>query len=60
MCVCVYDIFFLHIKDFKYIEFYVSNAKQASHYYRSAFGFKGYAYSGPETGNNECVSYVFV
>ena len=44
--------------DFKYAEFFVSNAKQAAHFYRSLFGFKGYAYSGPETGNNEFVSYV--
>ena len=46
------------VKNFKYVEFYVSNAKQAAHFYRSAFGFSGYAYSGPETGNNESVSYV--
>ena len=46
------------IRNFKYIEFYVANAKQASHFYRSVFGFKGYAYSGPETGNHETVSYV--
>ena len=46
------------VKNFKYVEFYVSNAKQAAHFYRSAFGFSGYAYSGPETGNNEFVSYV--
>jgi len=46
------------VKNFKYVEFYVSNAKQAAHFYRSTFGFSGYAYSGPETGNNEFVSYV--
>ena len=28
-----------HIKRFKYIEFYVGNAKQAVHFYRHAFGF---------------------
>ena len=44
--------------DFKYVEFFVANAKQASHFYRSVFGFSGYAYSGPETGNEEFVSYV--
>ena len=44
--------------DFKYVEFFVANAKQASHFYRSIFGFTGYAYSGPETGNEEIVSYV--
>ena len=44
--------------DFKYVEFFVANAKQASHFYRSIFGFTGHAYSGPETGNKESVSYV--
>ena len=46
------------ILDFKYIEFYVGNAKQAAYFYRSVLGFDGYAYSGPETGNKEFVSYV--
>ena len=46
------------VSDFKYIEFYVGNAKQAAHFYRSVLGFDGYAYSGPETGNKEFVSYV--
>jgi 4-hydroxyphenylpyruvate dioxygenase len=41
-----------------YIEFYVGNAKQAAHYYMSAFGFQPVAYSGPETGNRNLVSYV--
>ncbi|HEV2355386.1 MAG TPA: 4-hydroxyphenylpyruvate dioxygenase, partial [Puia sp.] len=41
-----------------YVEFYVGNAKQAAHFYRSAFGFQAVAYSGPETGNREQVSYV--
>ena len=27
--------------DFKYVEFFVANAKQASHFYRSIFGFSG-------------------
>ena len=31
-----------------YIEFYVGNAKQASLYYQTAFGFKQVAYRGPE------------
>lgn len=41
-----------------YIEFYVGNAKQASVYYRSAFGFKLIAYRGPETGTRDRASYV--
>jgi 4-hydroxyphenylpyruvate dioxygenase len=43
-----------------YIEFYVSNAKQAAHYYKTAFGFSSLAYSGLETGNKETESYVLV
>ncbi|GMV09379.1 MAG: 4-hydroxyphenylpyruvate dioxygenase [Gemmatimonadota bacterium] len=41
-----------------YIEFYVGNAKQASHYYRAAFGFQVVAYRGPETGTRDRASYV--
>jgi 4-hydroxyphenylpyruvate dioxygenase len=41
-----------------YIEFYVGNAKQASHYYRAAFGFNLVAYRGPETGVRDRASYV--
>ena len=41
-----------------YIEFYVGNAKQAAHYYQTAFGFKLVAYRGPETGSRDTVSYV--
>ncbi len=49
---------FLPLEGTDYIEFYVGNAKQAAHYYRTAFGFQPFAYSGPETGNRELVSYV--
>jgi 4-hydroxyphenylpyruvate dioxygenase len=41
-----------------YIEFWVGNAKQASHFYRSAFGFELVAYRGPETGHRESASYL--
>jgi 4-hydroxyphenylpyruvate dioxygenase len=41
-----------------YIEFYVGNAKQASHYYRTAFGFQLVAYRGPETGTRDRTSYL--
>jgi 4-hydroxyphenylpyruvate dioxygenase len=43
-----------------YIEFYVGNAKQASHYYRSAFGFQLVGYQGPETGVRDRASYLLV
>ncbi len=41
-----------------YLELYVSNAKQAAHYYKSAFGFQSLAYAGLETGNRDFESYV--
>ncbi|MFO0072659.1 MAG: 4-hydroxyphenylpyruvate dioxygenase, partial [Gemmatimonas sp.] len=41
-----------------YVEFYVGNAKQASHYYRAAFGYSLVAYRGPETGVRVRASYV--
>ena len=41
-----------------YIEFYVGNAKQATHFYESVFGFEIIAYSGPETGVRDRSSYV--
>ena len=41
-----------------YVEFLVGNAKQAAHYYRTAFGYQLVAYRGPETGERETCSYV--
>jgi 4-hydroxyphenylpyruvate dioxygenase len=41
-----------------YIEFYVGNAKQASHYYQSAFGYQVVGYRGPETGVRDRASYL--
>jgi 4-hydroxyphenylpyruvate dioxygenase len=49
---------FLPINGTDYIELYVSNAKQAAHYYKTAFGFQSYAYAGLETGMRESTSYV--
>ncbi|MBT8208219.1 MAG: 4-hydroxyphenylpyruvate dioxygenase [Acidimicrobiia bacterium] len=40
------------------IEFWVGNARQAAHYYRTAFGFNVVAYAGPETGVRDRASYV--
>ena len=45
-------------KGFDYLEFYVGNARQAAHYYRTAFGFTPIAYCGPETGVRDRVSIV--
>ncbi len=44
--------------DWDHVEFYVGNAKQAAHYYMSAFGFEAIAYAGPETGVKDRASYV--
>jgi len=41
-----------------YVEFYVGNAKQSAHYYKTAFGYQSYAYRGLETGSKDSVSYV--
>lgn len=49
---------FLPISGTDYIEFYVGNAKQAAHFYCSAFGFQIVAYAGLETGSRDKTSYV--
>src|SRR3954463_6840959 len=49
---------FLPLQGTDYVEFYVGNAKQAAHYYMSAFGFQALAYAGPETGVKDKASYV--
>ena len=49
---------FLPINGTDYIEMYVGNAKQASHYYKTAFGFQDLAYAGLETGVRDKTSYV--
>src|SRR5687767_12803073 len=41
-----------------YIEFWVGNAKQAAHFYRTAFGMELVAYRGPETGVRDRASYL--
>lgn len=43
-----------------YIELYVSNCKQAAHFYKTAFGFQSLAHAGLETGQREYESYVLV
>lgn len=49
---------FLPLQGTDYVEFYVGNARQAAHYYKTAFGFQSIAYAGPETGIKDKVSYV--
>ena len=43
-----------------YVEFYVGNAKQAAHFYQTAFGFQLAAYRGPETGVRDRASFLLV
>jgi 4-hydroxyphenylpyruvate dioxygenase len=52
------EVDFLPLQGTDYVEFYVGNAKQAAHFYKTAFGFQSLAYSGPETGTKEKASYV--
>ena len=49
---------FLPLLGTDYIEFYVGNAKQAAHFYKTAFGFQSHAYAGLETGVKDRASYV--
>ena len=49
---------FLPLLGTDYVEFYVGNAKQSAHFYKTAFGFQSYAYRGLETGSTDSVSYV--
>ena len=42
---------FLPIIGTDYVELYVGNAKQAAHFYKTAFGFQSLAYRGLETGS---------
>ncbi|MES2178163.1 MAG: 4-hydroxyphenylpyruvate dioxygenase [Gemmatimonadota bacterium] len=52
----VHDTFPINGTDF--IEFYVGNARQASYFYRAAFGFQLVGYRGPETGCRDRASYL--
>jgi 4-hydroxyphenylpyruvate dioxygenase len=49
---------FLPLNGADHLELYVGNARQAAHYYRTAFGFTLTAYRGPETGTRDRASYV--
>jgi 4-hydroxyphenylpyruvate dioxygenase len=49
---------FLPLNGTDYVEFYVGNAKQSAHYYKTAFGFQSLAYKGLETGCRDYASYV--
>src|SRR5215831_9212299 len=46
------------VKGVDYLRFYVGNAKQAAHYYSTAFGMTLVAYRGPEQGHRDHAEYV--
>lgn len=48
----------LKLKSIHHIEFWVGNARQAAYFYRTAFGFSQFAYSGLETGNRQLSEYA--
>ena len=43
-----------------HVQFAVGNARQAAHFYSSAFGMTCVAYRGPETGHRDSADYVLV
>ncbi|HKQ49003.1 MAG TPA: 4-hydroxyphenylpyruvate dioxygenase [Phycisphaerae bacterium] len=49
---------FLPLQGIDHVEFYVGNAHQAAHFYRTMFGFDITAYRGLETGDRLRASYV--
>jgi len=49
---------FLPLNGTDYVELYVSNSKQAAHFYKTAFGFQSFVYRGLETGEKDVESYV--
>ncbi len=51
---------FLPLNGTDYIEMYVGNARQAAHYFQTAFGFQPLAYAGLSTGLRDHESYVLV
>ena len=46
------------IEGIDYVEFYVGNVLQATHFYRTGFGFTPIAYTNSETGALNCTSWV--
>ena len=49
---------FLPLKAIDHVEFWVGNAKQSAHYFRTLWGFTPIAYAGLETGVRDRTSYV--
>jgi len=51
---------FLPLNGTDYLELYVGNARQAAHYFQTAFGFQPLAHAGLTTGLRDRESYVVV
>ena len=47
-----------HVTGMDAVVFAVGNARQAAHYYSTAFGMRCVAYRGPETGSRDEAAYV--
>ena len=50
---------FLPLLGTDYMEFYVENAKQAAHFYKTAFGFQSLAYAGLRNGSGQTRFHTF-
>jgi 4-hydroxyphenylpyruvate dioxygenase len=48
----------LDLQAIDYVEFYVANARQAAHFYRTTLGLRPVAYTGLETGVRDRASWV--
>ncbi len=48
----------LDLQGIDYVEFYVANARQAAHFYRTTLGLRPLAYAGLETGVRDRASWV--
>ena len=46
------------VRSMDHVHLWVGNARQAAHWYSTAFGMQVVAYSGPETGQRDTASYV--
>ncbi len=46
------------VRGMDHVRFHVGNARQAAHWYSTAFGMTLVAYRGPETGSRDLVEYV--
>jgi 4-hydroxyphenylpyruvate dioxygenase len=48
------------VRGMDHVRFHVGNARQAAHWYATAFGMSPVAYRGPETGHRDSCEYLLV